>query len=216
MILHALHRNRLRLCILGLALVLLQACAGSSLLSSWSNPAVQQPVPGPILVVGVFSNPTAHRIYEESFVENIEKTGVAALPSSRFTDRTSKLDRAEMEKIIRRSGAKEVLVTTLVGEKVKKEKLPPLGEDEIVYGYWSRATGYHAREEEDDFVDSQNVSQRIDTMEAVLFDAATGRKLWQARSRSTDLNEYLRRDDNRLEQLFIRNMQEHHLLPESP
>jgi hypothetical protein len=201
--------------VLLLLLTALSGCAQNRLLSTWHDPGLHGPVQDPILVMGGFKNLTARKIYEDSFVQNIEKTGIQALPGYRFGDRTTVPGKEQLRRIISQSGAKSVLITSLLRKKTVKEKLPSLEDDEIVYAYWSKATGYMTDRVDEEFADSQDVSRHIYTMEAILFDGATGRRLWAARSRSINLNDFLRKDDNRLEELFVRDMQKHSLLPQA-
>ena len=192
--------------------VLTQGCAKSSLVSSWVDDSFHGTVPEPVLVVGVFNNPTTHKIYENSFVDNLTQAGVHALPSSKYAGATSQPGKKELAALIQQSGAQAVLITHFLSKTTVKEELPPLGETIFVFGYWDSLAGYQSVVEEQDFVEEQNVDKHIDLMEAVLFDVKTGKRIWAARSKSVNLDNFLRKDDNQLESLFIQSLRKHNLL----
>ncbi len=187
-------------------------CAKSSLMSTSVQDSHHGPVQGPLLVVGVFANPTAHKIYENSFVENLKQAGINALPSSQYNFATAQPDKKELAAIIEASGAKTVLITHFLGEETIKEELPPLGEIDYIFSYWDAIAGYQSVVGEYDVVEEQNVDKHIAVLEAVLFDVKSGKQIWAARSKSVNLDNYLRKDDTQLESLFIQDMKKHNLI----
>ena len=58
-----------------------QACVKNRLTSSWVDQSFKGPVKGKILVIGIFKDPTTHKIFEDSFVESLVKAGADAIPS---------------------------------------------------------------------------------------------------------------------------------------
>ncbi len=52
----------------------------------------------------------------------------------------------------------------------------------------------------------------VDQMEASLFESESGKHIWSAWSKSIDFEKLLREDDQQLEQLFIKNLQDHKIL----
>lgn len=50
-----------------------QACVKNRLTSSWVDQSFKGPVKGKILVIGIFKDPTTHKIFEDSFVESLVK-----------------------------------------------------------------------------------------------------------------------------------------------
>ena len=205
------HYLRLFFCLI-VTLGLLQACSKSTLISSWVNESCQKPIKGPILVIGVYQDPVAHKIYEDSFVEELHKVGQIAIPSYDYGLAPFQPSKDKLQEIIKRTGASTILITHLLSEDSGHYQFP-----EKHYAYastlsWDQINGYHSAVYAETWGGNKTVDKTVDCMEATLFDGATGEYIWSARSKSVNLEKLLRKDDEQLEEVFIKDMQRHKLL----
>lgn len=189
----------------------LQSCASSTLTSSWTDDSFNGPVKGPILVIGAFKDPTAHKIYEDSFVSGLMKAGVEAVPSYQYGSATTRHSREWLQKIRKESGARAILVTHLNGEKITTENFAAEG---VILGggiYGNGVGGYHSYIIEDTFLPAETKSKTVDFITATLFDGKSDKPIWSGHSKDVNLSNMLRKDDEKIENLFITDMKKHHL-----
>jgi len=211
----AIRRQILSLISLILFSVWIQACAQSKLTSSWTDQSFTGPVDGAILVIGAFKNPTAHKIYENSFVESLAMAGAEAVPSYKYDLGTERHSKEWLRQLRKESGAKFILITHLTNETTKDVEYAAEG---VVFGggmVMNDVDGveeYHSYIVEDTLIPEETVTKTTDYMVATLFDSRSGKPVWSAHSKSVDLNNYLRKDDEKLETLFIQDMKAHHVL----
>ena len=191
---------------------LCQSCAKSTLNSSWTDTSYHGPVKGTILVIGVIRDPIAHKIYENSFVTELEKAGIQALPSYNYDLRTPKPSIEKLRQVVKQTGASAILITHLLNEKSSTYQFPDEG---YVYAgsmSWSEISGYHSAVYAVVWGGDKSISRTVDRMEAVLFDGKSGKRIWSARSKSVNLKELLLKDDEQLAELFIKDLKAHNLL----
>jgi len=194
-----------------LLLICIQACAQSKITSSWTDQTFHGPVKGPILVVGAFKNPTAHKIYEDSFVEILGMAGVKAIQSYTYQTEKDRNSKEWLGQVSRESGANAILITHLSNESTKTVDYAAHG---IILGgmTFEDAGGYYSYMVEDTLIPEEEVTTTTDFLVATLFDNRTGKPIWSAHSKNVNLNNYLRRDDEKLETLFLKDMKKKHIL----
>ncbi len=190
---------------------LCQACAKSTLISSWTADSFDGPVKGTILVVGAFRDPIAHKIYEDSFVAALKKTGISAVPSYQYGLGARQASKEKLKQAIKKSEANTFLITHLLSEKTSTEEFLTTHQRLSTIMYWDNAHNYHTLVY--DRVWAGDVTTRkVDLMEASLFNAASGKHIWSARSKSVNIKNLLREDDEQLEHIFIRDLLHHKIL----
>ena len=193
------------------AFVLLQACAQSTLTSSWTDQSFTGSVNGPILVIGAVKNPTAHKIYEDSFVESLVKAGANAVPSYKYGVGTVRHSKTWLQQVAKESGATAILISHVSNETTKTVDYAAHG---VILGgmTFGSVQGYHSFVVEDTLIPEETVTKTTDYLTATLFDEKSGKPVWSAHSKNVDLNNYLRKDDEKLENIFIKDMKQHHIL----
>lgn len=202
----------LQFCCIALVGLLCQSCAKNKLTSSWVDTSYHGPVTGPILVIGIFKDPYAHKIYEDSFVVQLRKAGVEALPSYTYDLRSPKPGKEKLQKVVDKSGASTILITHIVDEQSSSYQFP---DKHYIYGSsvsWNEQNGYHSTIYEAVWGNNVTVEKTVATMEASLFDGKSGKCIWSVRSKSVNLKKLLRKDDEQLEELFIKDMKKHSIL----
>ena len=131
-----------------LALVMLvAACASTTITDSWKNPAYKGGVFHSLLVVGVTDSPTNRRIFEEEFSRTLRDAGVNAIASYTLIPQNGKLDERTLKDAVRSQGLEGVLMTRLV--RREKETVydttryasayAPNPNPDRLYGYYSTA-----------------------------------------------------------------------------
>jgi hypothetical protein len=194
-----------------LSIVLVQSCAKNRLTSSWVDESFKGPIKGKMLVVGVFKDPTTHKIFENSFVAKLNQAGVDASPSYNYGTGEKRHSKEWLQQIIKESKATTLLFTHLVKESKQTEEMAPHGLilggamiDGDLYGYQSYVVGLTLEP-------GYSMSRTEDFMQASLFDCQTQKPIWKVGSKSVNLNHFLRADDELLEEVYIKNMKQHHL-----
>lgn len=184
----------------------------SELNDSWSDNSYNGPIQGTVLVIGVYKDPVAHKIYEDSFVAELQKAGVQALSSYKYDLRAPQPSTEKLQQAVKRAGASTVLITHLLNEKSTSYQSL-----EKRYAYagaisWDSSSGYHSTVYAAVWGGNKTVDKTVDRMEAVLFDGKSGKHIWSARSKSVNLQKLLRKDDVQLEELFVKDLKAHNLL----
>ncbi len=127
--------------------VLLAACASTSLVNQWKSPSYSGAPLTKILVVGVSRQPSVRRVFEDEFVAQLRAAGVEAIPSYTLLPQDGPVEQSALEEAVTKSGAQAVLVTRLVRREQKTQvtggfyqPAPALG----FYGWYSSAwMGYY-------------------------------------------------------------------------
>jgi hypothetical protein len=111
--------------ILAIALAFVSAgCSATQIVSQWGNPEYVAARFSRILVIGVSSQPSIRRAFEDEFVARLDAAGVDAVPSYRFIPEDGRVDEARLQEAVRRANADAVLVTRLVRVDKKTQVSP--------------------------------------------------------------------------------------------
>lgn len=189
-----------------------QGCARDTLTSTWVDDSFKGPIKGKILVVGVFKNPYAHKIFEDSFVNGLVKSGADAVPSYKYGQRATRHSKEWLHQAVKESGATAVLVTHLSNETKQTEIFAPHG---VIMGgemYGNDLEGYQGFVFERTLEPGDTKTRTVDFIDVTIFDSQTNKAIWSSRSKSINLNHLVRADDEQLENLFIQAMKHDHLL----
>jgi len=192
--------------------VLLQSCAQDTLTSSWVDQSFKGPIKGRIVVVGIFKDPTAYNIFEESFVATLVKAGADAVPSHQYGQGYQRHSKEWLHQVVKESGAAAILITHLSNEKKETENVAPHG---LILGgamYGDGAEGYQSYMVEVTLEQGYTLNRTEDFIDVTIFDGQTNKPIWSARSKSVNLNQLLRKDDVQLENLYISNMKRDRIL----
>ena len=195
-------------------LFLLLGCSKSQLVTSWVKTNHNEYRLKKVLVVAVFKDPITQSIYENSFVNLLQKYGVNAVAGNTYNiTGPDKPSRQAIDSALEKSGSTSLLITHILSISTETYHDPP-EEDYVVYGgYWDSYYGYHNYVHHQIWAAETTTQKRYERMEVTLFDAAGKAPIWSARSQSVNLEDRLRKDDEELERLFIADLQKKHLLP---
>jgi hypothetical protein len=167
---------------MGLALVLLvAACASTSVTSAWKDPAYKGPGFRKLLVVGATDSPSNRRVFEDAFASALRAAGVEAVASyTVIAQDGKKIDESLLKDTVRRLGLDGVVMTRLV--RMDKQTVytpgyawgvPAVGYRNSLYGYYSVAWSPYARPAEVREYESA-------VLETTLWNAADNTLVWTA------------------------------------
>jgi hypothetical protein len=129
------------------AVLLLGACASTSLVNQWKSPEFSGPPLRKVLVVGVTQQPSVRRVFEDEFAAALRAAGVEAVPSYTIIAEDGRAEQALLEQAVEEQGADGVLVTRLVRSEQKTQVTPGYYHPAPAmgfYGWYSAAwVGYY-------------------------------------------------------------------------
>jgi hypothetical protein len=135
-----------RIFLLLAAVLLAGACASTSLVNQWKSPDFSGPPLRKVLVVGVSTQPSLRRVFEDEFAASLRTAGVQAVQSYTVITQDGQADQAVLEKAVQDVEADAVLVTRLVRREQQTwttpgyYRAPAMG----FYGWYSAAwIGYY-------------------------------------------------------------------------
>lgn len=102
-----------------LGMFLLVSCASQSVKLSWTNRDLGAVGIEDVLVVGISGDLTRRRIFETSFVEELQKRGINAIPSYSIEPKLIETKKEALLKVVEKADAKIVLLTHLIRSKEK-------------------------------------------------------------------------------------------------
>jgi hypothetical protein len=160
--------------VLGAIALILSACASTTLTNSWRDPSYTGPSLKKIMVMGVSTQPSVRRVFEDEFVSELKAAGVGAVASYTVIPQDGKADEATLQQAVREADADGALTTRLVRIETKTQVTPgfyPPGPAMGFYGWYSSAwIGYY----EPPMVYQYDVV----TAETSLYDINAQRLLW--------------------------------------
>jgi hypothetical protein len=154
------------------AILLLAACASTTLRSAWYDTSYSGGSFKRIMVVGVGGSLSDRRIFEDIFSQKLTAAGVDAVPGYRFLPETSRANEPGWNEGVGASGADAVLVVRVlrVDQKTRVTTTMLPGPMLSPYAWWG--PGWYAVPE----------VQQYETaiVESTLYDAKTKRPVWSA------------------------------------
>jgi len=158
--------------------VLVAACASTTLTGAWKNPAYEGGAFHKLLVVGATDSPTDRRIFEDVFARALREAGVDAVASYTVIPQEGKIDEGTLKDAVRSQGLQGVVMTRLV--RIDKQTvvtpgyvstLPSVRYRDSLYGYYATAWAPYGRPPEVREIESA-------VLETTLWDAADSKLVW--------------------------------------
>jgi hypothetical protein len=196
-----------RASVLGVMTLMLAACASTSLTNSWRDPAYTGPQLKKVMVMGVSTQPSVRRVFEDEFVNELKAAGVEAVASYTLIPQDGKADEATLQRAVHESGADGALISRLVRRETKTQVTPGFYQPAPVmgfYGWYSSAwIGYY---------ELPTIYQYdVVTFETSLFDIDAQRLLW-AGTTETFSPSNVRKDTKELAKLIIDALKQQRLI----
>ena len=169
-----------------LTLLVLSSCSASRLLSTWQSKNIEQFTTESILIIGIAKDETKRRIYEDTFSDSFQATGVKAVPSYTVSKQPISPKENILRDIVAKSGCDSVLITHIVGATEKEfyqRHTMIVGTNSVsnygLYGYYPFI--YNSVYSGGSYVSTTRV-----ILETSLYDVQTEQRIWSARSESID------------------------------
>ncbi len=163
-----------------LAAAMLSGCASTKVVGEWRNAELQ--VAGPyhkVFLAAVASQETLRREMEDSFHAALVSWNASGVPSYTFLPKASEADQDQLVKAVKDSGADAALVFRMVKRESRIATLPTYYGPTTLYG------GYHAAWG-DYYASATAYEYDVITLEAKLFDVASGKLAWAVSTETTD------------------------------
>ena len=192
----------MRTILLTLALTL-AACATTSVVNQWRDPAWTGPPAGNVVVVGIARNEATRRVFEDTFANELRKAGLQA-ESAYATIQPGENGRIPLSEFVRQSNADAVLTTRVQRVQQKVDVSPGY------YGYpgYGGFYGWYGGA----WASAPMVSQyEVVTLETTVWDPHNEKLIWAAtteRVASTDIPQVT----EQLAQTLIPRMKSDHIL----
>ncbi len=172
--------------ILLLSSILLSSCSANRLTSTWNEPTFVNTSLAPVLVVGVSKDATKRHIYEDTFVDSLNALKTKAIASYTACKQSIEPNEGALREVVKKTGARTVLITHMVGENEKNHYQPALNQ----YGNLGYShTGlyhYYPLIYSSVYTPGSYTSTTKVTLETNLYDVSTEKLIWTARSESID------------------------------
>lgn len=134
--------RRLRPFLLAAVVAMEAAGCGSShqLLNMWKDPAYPRAPMSNVLVIAMKKDDAIRRLWEDQFVQSLQKQGVSAVPSYRLFEKTYP-DTQQVARAVREHSFDGVIVTRRLPDQTKTEYVPGYVHSEPVstYNPWINA-----------------------------------------------------------------------------
>ena len=182
-------RPSVRLALAASGLAALASCTASTqLTSSWTDPAASQRSYKKIVVVGVTPKTSSRRMYEDSFVQELQARGITAV-SSYSVAGEGQLEKDAAAAKLKEIGADGVIVTRLVDQETYQTYYPPTYSSVAApsayyggwYGYYSMGYSYMTSP---GYVEENKVYR----LETNLYDAKGDKLIWSGLTETTLLS----------------------------
>jgi hypothetical protein len=165
--------------------IFLNGCSTNRLLSSWNDKTSEQASIAPILVLGITkNNETKRRIYEDTFVNSLNKVHTKAIASYELNKHSIAPTKKALRAIIKRTKAKTILITHLVSDTEKSFFVP----SSVVIGTnsYDKLYSYFPFVHNSVATSGSFLSTSKVILETSLYDVKTEKLLWTARTESID------------------------------
>jgi hypothetical protein len=132
------------------ALLATAGCATTEVTNTWKDPQGTGARLTKVLVVGISTQASVRRAFEDTFAQSLAEAGVQAVPSHTLVPKDGPIPEDILQKAVADAGADGVLITRMVKQEselvVTPSPLPPpyYGRRRFYYGYYTGMwSGYY-------------------------------------------------------------------------
>jgi len=199
-----MRRRQLPLCAIALAVLASAGCSSTSLNSVWSDPNYTSGPLRKLMIIGLGATEGGRAEFENSVADALLADGVTGVSSTGYFAAAAEMTREAVRRWVQRDHYQGVLVARVVDIRHEQYAVPPTYTD--LWGYW----GYYGT-----VVTSPGYVEDRTTLliNVDLFDAATGKVVYTAQSKSSNPSS---RDVviRELTALLVKDLTKRGLLPE--
>lgn len=198
-------KNRIVTLFSFILILLLAACGPKSkITSSWVDPAQKGYGANNILVMGVVRSDVKLKLFENVFVDELQKVNIQAMASYKVIGNVPDPDKKIVEAAVKKTGASSVLITRVVDRK--SETANYRGSVHFVPGgFYGNMYGYYGHSYRALYTPPSSITRTTVQLESNLYDVATASLVWSAQSESIDAK-LLRTDFENFVDVLIMDM----------
>jgi hypothetical protein len=130
------HRARVRIGILVLLALGATGCASTRIVNHWVNPEYAAARFHRLLVIGVSTQSSIRRTFEDEFVASLKAAGVDAVPSHRHIAEDGRVEETRLQQAVREAAADAVLMTRLVQVERRTQVTPGVWAPGPIVGFY--------------------------------------------------------------------------------
>ena len=161
-----------RALLLSIVVLLLAACASTSLQSAWYDTSYSGGPFRKILVVGVGASLADRRVFEDSFAQQLTAAGTQGIPGYQFLPDDARQNEPGWNQGVAASGCDGLLLVRVLGVDTKTQVMTTMVPGPIYFGPYGRVWGPQ-------MVAVPEVTQYdVANVETNLFDVKTKRVVW--------------------------------------
>jgi hypothetical protein len=161
------------------------SCASTKLTGAWKDPSYTGGPVDTVMVIGIAKEESTRRLFEDTFVAQLEANHVRAVPSYPHLPSGAKSDRAAIEKAVKETGVSAVLITHVVGVEEREQYHPPMQAYAPTNYYWGMY-GYYGRAYDYAYDPGYYSRYKVYTLETNLYDGSTAALIWTAQTETFD------------------------------
>lgn len=182
-----------------LSCLLLCSCSTIKKTDCWHDDThMVMPIKSAVLI-GVASNSTSRRIYEDSLVEAFNKVGVSTIPSYSLIDDPKKVNKESLPRALKGKDVDVYVVTKLLKEKDVTRYHPPTPTtNSYIWGHYGYVSTYA-------YNPGYYSSHTKYYLETTLFDGKTGKLIWSMNT-ETSKPESAKEGSDGLNELIIEEL----------
>jgi hypothetical protein len=196
---------------LGLALLLLGACASTHLVNTWRDAQYAGPPFTRILVIGVTKQSGIRRTFEDIFAQQLRAHRVEAVQSYTLIPEDGEVPRERLAQAVEQSGADGVLVSRLVRVDRQTQIYPGTYAGPPFMGFY----GFYSSAWIGFYDPPQVYTYDVVTSETSLFEAKSNRLIWSGTTETFSPRD-VRKDAQELASVIIEGLAQQGLIPKSP
>jgi len=172
-------------------MLMLAGCVATELVNQWSNPAYTKPSFKRVMVIGVTSQASIRRSFEDEFVAQLKAAGVDAVPSYQYIPDEGQVEEPRLDKAVLAAGADAAIITRLVQKEQKTQIRPGVYPPPPAFGFYGWYSWGWAGYYEPPSIYQYDVY----TSETSLYDVTKNQVVWAGTAQTTapgDINKEIR------------------------
>jgi hypothetical protein len=188
--------------------VLFNGCESTKSTQTWVDKSFKGKTVSNILVIGVASDESNRRLFEKTFVQQLNAVGVTAVSSVDVIaiPADQKLEKETILEVVNKFKNDAVLVTHIAGIDKRKSYNPAVYSMGV--NYYGRYGYYHANR-----IKASSVSSHTKLfLETELFDVASEKLMWSGQSQTWETDSIKKLIDGVIK-IAVKEMQKNKLLP---
>jgi len=206
-----LRSGTLRRCILTLALSFVAGCASTQIVNQWSDPNYTPISFRKIVVLGISTQTTLRRSFEDEFVAQLRSNGIDAVPSYQAIPEEGQASEQRLLKAVKQTGADAAIMTRLVRVEQRRQVTPGYYDPYPFHGFY----GWYSSGWAGFYEPPRVYHYDVYTSETSLYDLSRDRMVWAGTVQTTDPGD-IPKEIQSYVKTVIDALKEKHLLRSAP